>query len=394
MTAERRAGPASCPGCGSGDLTVFHHQDRVPANSCLLLATAEEAKDFPNGSLRLVLCGTCGLISNVDFDPELAEYSSRYEETQGFSPTFQRFASALARGWVDRYDLQGKQVLEIGCGKGEFLTLLAGAGIGWGIGIDPSIRGGRLDSAPSNLAWLERRFTRDDADLVGDAVVCRHTLEHIGPVGEFVADLRGAIGDRMDTVLLFELPDGQRVLDEVAFWDVYYEHAAYFTEGSLARLFERHGFEVLDLRREYDDQYLILEARPAGTGAVGPWPVDDLDAVRAGVAHFREGYQAAAETWRARLAEENARGGRTVIWGASSKGVSFLGLVGEHVVAAVDINPHKRGTFVAGTGHAVVAPEDLDDLDPTLVVVMNPIYVDEIRAQLEDLGLRARLAAL
>lgn len=393
-TAAQDGGFDACPSCGSTDLTAFHHQEAVPANSCLLLESAEEATTFPLGSLRLALCEACGLISNVDFDPELAEYSQRYEETQGFSPRFQEFAAALAKGWVERYDLRGKQVLEIGCGKGEFLTLMAHAGIGWGIGIDPSFRHDRVESPPSNLAWLERHFTRDDDDLVGDAVVCRHTLEHIGPVGRFVADLRAAIGDRTNTVALFELPDSMRILEEVAFWDVYYEHAAYFTEGSLTRLFERHGFEVLDLRREYDDQYLILEARPADGGVAAPWPVDDLDAVRARVARFRDGYVAAAETWRGRLAEESAAGGRSVIWGASSKGVSFLGLVGEHVAAAVDINPHKRGTFVAGTGHRVVGPEDLGEIDPTLVVVMNPIYVDEIRAQLENLGLTPQLLAV
>jgi hypothetical protein len=29
--------------------------------------------------------------------------------------------------------------------------------------------------------------------------------------------------------VLFELPDVLRVLEEVAFWDVYYEHCSYFT---------------------------------------------------------------------------------------------------------------------------------------------------------------------
>ena len=38
-----------------------------------------------------------------------------------------------------------------------------------------------------------------------------------------------------------------------------------FSAGSLARLFRASGFEVLDVSYEYDDQYLLIEARPSTT---------------------------------------------------------------------------------------------------------------------------------
>ena len=44
------------------------------------------------------------------------------------------------------------------------------------------------------------------------------------------------IGDRGTTVL-FELPDVACVLEDVRFWDLYYEHCSYFSLGSMARLF-------------------------------------------------------------------------------------------------------------------------------------------------------------
>ena len=382
----------TCPACGHRGLAGFHDQPSVPVNSCLLVTDRAEAVDFPQGAIRLGLCPDCGFMTNTAFDPALAEYSQRYEETQGFSPRFLQFARTLATEWIERYDLSGKRVLEIGCGKGEFLALMAEGGIGHGIGIDPGVDPDRVTSpAAERLTWLQRRFTADDGDLIGDAVVCRHTLEHIGPVGAFLADLRRAIGDRVDTVVLFELPDSQRVLDEVAFWDVYYEHAAYFTEGSLSRLFERHGFEILDLRKEYDDQYLILEAKPNAGAGGRPRAADDLAAIFHGAETFRSGYAAAADYWRQRLAAESASGGRTVIWGASSKGVAFLGIAGDQVAAAVDVNPHKHGTYVAGTGHRVLSPRELQEVRPSLVVAMNPIYLDEIGTELEALGIEATL---
>ncbi len=53
----------------------------------------------------------------------------------------------------------------------------------------------------------------------------------------------------------------------------------------------------------------------------------------------------------------------------------------------VDINPRKQGMYLAGTGQQVVPPEFLRDDQPDVVIVMNPIYEDEIRQLTEDLGL-------
>ena len=82
-------------------------------------------------------------------------------------------------------------------------------------------------------------------------------------------------------------------------------------------------------------------------------------------------------------------GGRTAIWGAGSKGVAFLTALGDLVDVAVDINPHKRNMHMAGTGHRIVAPEDLPEQRPALIVAMNPVYLDEIHGDLTRLGLDA-----
>ena len=389
----------TCPACGSDDLDVFHEEASIPAHSCLLLADQEEARTFPRGTLRLGLCRQCGFISNTAFEPSLNQYSARYEETQGFSPRFRGFARALAKRWVEEYDLHGKRVLEIGCGKGEFLVMMCEAGAGTGIGIDPSVIPERVDSeVGSRITWISDLYSEKYADLDADAIVCRHTLEHIAPVGDFMRMLRRAIGDRTGTVVLFELPDVLRVLKEVAFWDVYYEHCSYFSAGSLARLFRATGFEVLDVSYDYDDQYLLVEARPSTTPAAGaPLPIeDDMGVLQEAVRQFGAAYDSMVERWRSDLHALRRRGGRAVIWGAGSKGVSYLNNLdaGDDVEFAVDINPYKQGMYMAGTGHRIVAPDFLREYHPDLVVAMNPVYLDEIRRDLDALGVQAELTAL
>ena len=85
-----------------------------------------------------------------------------------------------------------------------------------------------------------------------------------------------------------------------------------------------------------------------------------------------------------------------MIWGSGSKGVSFLSNLGLHdeISAAVDINPHKWGKFMVGSGHRIISPAELVDVQPSLVIVMNPIYVDEIADSLRELGVECEVAAL
>ena len=394
---ERTTHTTACPACAETQTRAFHHQDEIPTNSCLLLADRTEAESYPRGSMELRFCESCGFVFNARFDPRLSEYSARYEETQGFSARFNEFARDLAGRWVRDHGLEGSTVLEIGCGKGEFLEMMCEAGVGRGIGIDPSAHPDRLTSeAAKRIEWITDFYSEDYAHLQADAIVCRHTLEHIAPVGEFMRTVRASIGDRTDTVVLFELPDVRRVLAEVAFWDVYYEHCSYFSAGSLARLFRSTGFEVLDVSLDYDDQYLLIEARPSTTTPApgAPLPIeDDLADLDALAEAFSAGYHQELDSWKAEVV---AAGDRVVIWGAGSKGVSYLTGLGANapIRYAVDINPHKHGKFMAGTGQEIVAPEFLVDYDPDLVIVMNPVYTDEIRSELGRLGVTTTVTAV
>lgn len=392
------AGTHPCPACGEPAVTVFHRQHGIPTNSCLLL-DADEAVAYPRGELELGFCGACGFLTNVAFDRSLSEYSSRYEETQGYSARFVEFATDLARHWVGKYDLAGGTAIEIGCGKGEFLEYLVDAGLGRATGIDPGLHPERLRPDVADRITARTGFYDETyGPLEADAVICRHTLEHIPDVARFVRVIREGIGDRTDTIVLFELPDVQRVLDEVAFWDVYYEHCSYFSAGSLARLFRATGFEVLHVERTYDDQYLLLEARPSTIPAPGePLAIeDDLERLAKGTQLFDERFAELLTHWRDRLAALQRDGGTAVIWGSGSKGVSFLTnlAMDDAVRAAVDINPHRQGKAMIGTGHLIVGPDDLVDIRPDLVIAMNPIYLDEIQGDLDRRGIAAELVAV
>ncbi len=234
--------------------------------------------------------------------------------------------------------------------------------------------------------------------MTGDLVLTRHLLEHVPNVGEFLGWLTTSTEATPGARLFTEVPDVARVLAEGAFWDVYYEHCSYFTLGSLARALRRSGLEVEDLELAFEGQYLLASAVPssaAGEPHPAEEPVSDLVP---GVTAFSRSAAASRRRWHERIRDVIEAGDRVCLWGGGSKAVAFLttlglGQVGDGLTV-VDINVHKQGKWLPGTAVCVSSPERLTEEPPALVVPMNAAYVDEIRADLEAMGLGPRIEAV
>jgi SAM-dependent methyltransferase len=372
-------------------MEVFYRVTDVPVHSVLLMPDRDTALNYPKGDIALAFCRACGFISNAAFNSRVHEYSSRYEETQGFSPTFNAFANRLATGLIDRYDLHKKKIIEIGCGKGEFLTLLCELGGNFGVGFDPAYVSERDHSAVKDrVTFIQDFYSEKYSGYKGDFVCCKMTLEHIQNTAEFVSMVRRSIGERTETVVFFQVPDALRILREFAFWDIYYEHCSYFSIGTLGRLFRHCGFSVTDIWRDYDDQYLMIEARPDDGLNGGPFPEEERpEDLSRDIEYFTENCQNELLKWHLKLKDFSQRGRRVVLWGGGSKGVAFFTTlkVRDEIDYVVDINPFKNGTYMAGTGQMIVEPSFLRSYEPDVVIVMNPVYRNEIRQQCENMGL-------
>ncbi|MGE3077143.1 MAG: class I SAM-dependent methyltransferase [Dehalococcoidia bacterium] len=361
--------------------------ESVPVFCNVLHDTREAATAAPQASVDLAICSSCSHIFNATFDPDLLAYSEGYENALHHSGTFIGYQEWLIEKLVREHGLCRRRIVEIGCGQGDFLSALCQAGKNTGIGFDPSYRGG---ATLPGVERIESRYfdAKDAADA--EAVVCRQVLEHIESPAEFLSDLRDALGP--GTLVAFEVPNGEWCFGAGGIWDVIYEHCGYFTPVSLTTLFANLGFLVREVTETFGGQFLLIVAHTGDVSEGRPSASSELHDSISWTRSSARAMLQAHEAWKEKVAALSASG-PVVIWGAGSKGATFLNLAdaARQIEFAVDLNPKKVGKHVPGTGQRVISPAQLVATNPGTVIVMNPNYESEIREQLRGLGLNSNV---
>ncbi len=374
-----RGGPVGstcvvCGGTNTEDVIALHDVPTLPNQLCL---SVEEGLGVERGDITLMCCADCSHMFNSSFDPTRLEYDATYENSLHFSGVFQAWIAERVSWLVTNHDLRGGVAAEFGCGPGDFLKMLCDAGMSSGRGFDPSFDPSRLAAVEHPSVEVSAELIPTDGSLVADLVCSRHVLEHlVDPVGAVRASTNAL---RAGGVAYHEVPNGDLMVRDLALWDLVYEHVSYFTAASLQRLCHEAALAIGSVDTGFGEQFLSVVASRRVDASLRTAPSvaapAELDVIRA----FGSRATAQIESSREHLREAADRG-PVVVWGAGSKGTTYLNVadLDDLVAGVVDVNPRKRGTVVAGTSHVIVDADGMVGIDPATVLVANPIYLEEI----------------
>lgn len=372
----------NCPVCAHTDPLPLVSLGEAPVFCNVQWPSRRDALQAAKGEIELAACRRCGHVFNTAFDPTLVAYAPGYENSQHSSSVFSGYAEGLVERLVSTYGFAGQSIVDIGCGRGDLLKMLVRRAGGRGFGFDPSYPNAAQASREQDLDIVAEHFGAEQARRIGPALICcRHVLEHIDRPIEFLHSLRAAAmagGGR--SIFYFEVPNGTHLYRTAGVWDVLYEHVSYFCAASLRVALEKSGFRVLNLYADFGDQFLCVDAIPADEKA----PEEGVWAGPPPEAGLR--MQERIEHWRGWISEALQSGTMAAIWGGGSKGVMFLNLLEAGpdgpIGLVFDQNPAKNGLFVSCTGQQIRLPSKELLSGVTQVIVMNSIYGDEIRANL------------
>ena len=379
-----------CPVCEASRLKLFLKRSEVPVHQNLVLNSKERALNVTREDLNLVVCEDCGFVFNESFDLSCLSYGEDYDNTQSCSAYFDDYLDGLVQDLVERQGVRNCSIVEVGCGKGEFLKKLVrypGAN-NKGFGFDPSYVG-PLSELDNKLNFRTCYYDHSCTDITADIVICRHVIEHVPKPLELLRSVRAALNASPQARVFFETPCVEWIFRNHVIWDFFYEHCSLFSAQSLKLAFELTGFNVERVEHIFGGQYLWLEASVGFSKACVP----TIDETVSLALNYSAIEQKLCEDWLIRLRELSLTG-KVALWGAGAKGATFANLVDPDcllIECVVDLNPNKQGRFLPGTGHPIVAPAELMQRAVSNAILMNPNYREENLKLLEKSGIELNL---
>ncbi|QAZ69640.1 class I SAM-dependent methyltransferase [Solidesulfovibrio carbinolicus] len=318
-------------------------------NSMRLLARADEP--FQTHPLVLWACAACGFVFIADPMPADAFYTSVQQPTLTSPPPhLDELVREIAAAWPTT-----ARILDIGANNGRLLASLRQAGFGALHGVEPSDM--RLAARELGLdvagGYFTNAWARDFIAARGhpDLVVCRHVIEHVQDLDDFVAGLAALLA--RGAALILETPDLEATAERGDCSVIWEQHVNYFDLPTLGRLLGRHGLAVADARRIAFGGGSLLCRIAAGDAPPPALPVSRT-ALAANVL-----YSAAAIGELA--AGLRAKGKRLAGFGAGERGAMVINLAGLGGLLdyVVDDSPHKAGRFLPGSRLPILPSETL-----------------------------------
>ena len=373
----------NCPVCNGLNIEKFLFIESIPTTQNLLYKTLSEAIAAPVADMDLRHCKNCSFIYNYIFSDTDVVYSGDYDNNQTYSEVFRSYINTQIDWLIKNHIKKNDTIVEIGCGKGYYIKQLlekaTHKGLKGGYGFDTSYVGHEYFES-INLRYFKNYYNEEYKYIEPTIIICRHVIEHIMDPFDFLLPIGQSLNE--NGLLFLEMPNVNWILENNIIYDFFYEHCSYYNPYSISKLLNRAGFEIVEIKNEFQGQYMWVVAKKT-----------DMISYKNGPVFKNKGGQHLGKmglfekTIKDKINKKWYEFKKTALWGAGAKGTNFVNLFDkkrEFIKCLIDINVAKQNKYVSGTGHIVISPEDIYKYDINNVFVMNANYYREVKEALND----------
>lgn len=364
-----------CRVCG-GDFfsEVLAKFENMP-KAAQLLPTNDNLEADKGICFSVCQCSKCGL---VQLDSEPVIYYREVIRAAAFSKEMRKFRLRQFLEIIGKYGLQGKRILEVGCGHGEYLSLLAECGVET-VGLE--YQGVGVEDCLAKGLKVEQGFLDKNMQLLKSApyaaVMAFNFLEHLPDPNAFLQGIYCNLCD--EGIAVIEVPNFDMILKNKLYTEFIPDHLFYFTQDSLKLALQINGFEVIEVQSIWQDYILSAIVRKRTK-----LQMPDLTECIINLKNEINAY----------LGSFGVR--RVAVWGAGHQALTVMALAEMEgkIAYVVDSAPFKQNCFTPATHIPIVAPTWLEKEPVDAIIVMAASYSDEVAASIRKKYPKMSLAIL
>ena len=352
----------NCRVCNS-KLELLLKYDNMP-KAAQNFPNADDLNDECGEDLRVCECVSCGL---VQLDNEPVPYYKEVIRASAFSEEMRQFRSNQFKEFVKKYSLKNKKVIEIGCGKGEFVSLMRDAGTNaYGIEYSPE----SVEECRKSGLNVTKHYIEDSEERLPnspyDCFFIMNFFEHLPDPNSVLGALHNSLSD--DGLGLIEVPNFDMIIRNNLFSEFISDHLFYFSKDTLRLTLERNGFEIVECEEVWHDYIISAVVRKRKRTSLKTFQ-DQQVKIKNEIHKFIDNY-----------------GDKKIaVYGAGHQALAIMSLtnMGNRVKYVVDDAPFKQNKYTPAT-HVPIVPESMLKEDPVdAIIVMAASYSDEVARKLE-----------
>jgi len=363
-----------CAGCDETDFLSVLSLGEVPLAGVFPLK--EELENESKYPLNLLFCKECNLVQTDSFiEPQILFEDYRYISSIGLSNHFKNVADILD----EKYDVEGLNILEIGCNDGVLLEPLNSLGANVE-GVDPAKNIVKL-AKDKGLKVYEEYF--NDETFGGeefkdkyDLVLSNNTFAHIPDIQSVVRGVKHVL--KPDGDFIFEVHYLQSLIDGKQWDNIYHEHIFYHSITGLNNLFNKYDMTLINFEEiPIHSGSIRVTVTNRNTYAVSQKVLDRIELESKTVANV-DYLRSYGEDVRNHITnfnntiEELKQNHSIAGYGASGRANMFCNLTdlnSDIVKFIVDESPERCGRYIANTDIPIVDVETLKNSDVDLLII-------------------------
>lgn len=320
----------------------------------------QQLNDEKGIDLNLYQCSGCGLIQ---FDCEPVDYYRDVIRSGAFNTTMAELRREEYRRFIDICKLQGKKIIEVGCGQGEFIQVLTEFPVDV-YGIEHSLNLVEKAREKGLNVWQDFAETADTQikNAPFDAFLSFNFLEHQPRPNDMLRCIYNNLKD--GGYGLITVPSFEYILEKKSFYELLRDHIANYTEETLRFLVEKNGFRVLHIRRVNSDTIEFIVQKK----------------VKVDVENLSSNYDLLKNQMNSFVNGLIKNGKKIAVWGASHQGFTAISTtgVGKNISYIIDSAPFKQGKYSPASHLPIVSPEYFYKEPVDCILIIAPGYTDEI----------------